>query len=156
MSLIGCLSVCLKNLFLHLKGIKHLYQILGLALPQCPSRSLLAATKRLAKASIYPWFSLVTSCGAAWLPFIAAIAFCMVAVGMPVARHPPHRSVRAELPHTAPTLDDGADALSGVWCKLSALANGDRDSVRRSQVDRPRWLRRLKACRPRAVNLRRN
>lgn len=30
-----------------------------------------------------------------------------VAVGMPVARHPPLRSVRAELPHTAPT--------SSVW-----------------------------------------
>jgi hypothetical protein len=28
------------------------------------------------------------------------------AVGMPVARHPPHRSVRAELPHTAPILDE--------------------------------------------------
>jgi hypothetical protein len=26
----------------------------------------------------------------------------VVAVGMPVARHPPHRSVRAEFPHTAP------------------------------------------------------
>ena len=27
-----------------------------------------------------------------------------IAVGMPVARHPPHRSVREELSHTAPTL----------------------------------------------------
>jgi hypothetical protein len=27
-----------------------------------------------------------------------------VAVGMPVARHPPRRSVREALPHTAPTL----------------------------------------------------
>ncbi len=27
----------------------------------------------------------------------------IVAVGMPVSRHPPHRSVREELPHTAPT-----------------------------------------------------
>ena len=26
---------------------------------------------------------------------------------MPVTRHPPHRSVRAELPHTAPALSDG-------------------------------------------------
>ncbi len=26
-----------------------------------------------------------------------------IAVGMPVTRHPPHRSVREELPHTAPT-----------------------------------------------------
>ena len=30
----------------------------------------------------------------------------MVAVGMPVARHPPHRSVRAEFPHTALILDE--------------------------------------------------
>lgn len=31
-----------------------------------------------------------------------------VAVGMPVPRHPPHRSVREELPHTAPA--SGSDA----------------------------------------------
>ena len=31
----------------------------------------------------------------------------IIAVGMPVTRHPPHRSVRADFPHTAPT--------SGVW-----------------------------------------
>jgi len=29
-----------------------------------------------------------------------------VAVGMPVAQHPPHRSVRAEFPHTAPISDE--------------------------------------------------
>ena len=29
-----------------------------------------------------------------------------VAVGMPVARHPPRRSIRAEFPHTAPILDE--------------------------------------------------
>ena len=29
-----------------------------------------------------------------------------VAVGMPVTRHPPHRSVRAEFPHTALILDE--------------------------------------------------
>ena len=29
----------------------------------------------------------------------------LVAVGTPVAHRPPHRSVRAELPHTAPTSD---------------------------------------------------
>jgi len=29
----------------------------------------------------------------------------LVAVGMPVVRHPPHRSVRAEFPHTAPISD---------------------------------------------------
>src|SRR6058998_2158785 len=36
-----------------------------------------------------------------------------VAVGTPVARRPPHRSVRAVLPHTAPTLDDGGQPLLG-------------------------------------------
>src|ERR1041384_4960382 len=30
----------------------------------------------------------------------------LVAVGMPVARHPPHRSPRANCPHGAPTLDE--------------------------------------------------
>jgi transposase-like protein len=30
----------------------------------------------------------------------------LVAVGMPVAQHPPHRSVRAEFPHTALILDE--------------------------------------------------
>ena len=35
----------------------------------------------------------------------------MIAVGMPVTRHPPHRSVRADFPHTAPT--------SGVWRKIA-------------------------------------
>ena len=30
----------------------------------------------------------------------------VIAVGTVIADRPPHRSVRAELPHTAPTLDD--------------------------------------------------
>ena len=29
---------------------------------------------------------------------------CVVAVGMRVTSHPPHRSVRAAFPHTVPTL----------------------------------------------------
>ena len=33
-----------------------------------------------------------------------------VAVGMPVARHPPHRPVLALLTHTVPTLDSGGKA----------------------------------------------
>ena len=32
----------------------------------------------------------------------------LVAVGMLVARHPPHRSVREALPHTAPALGNDA------------------------------------------------
>jgi hypothetical protein len=34
------------------------------------------------------------------------------AVGMPVTRHPPHRSRRAELPHRAPASGIDAKALS--------------------------------------------
>ena len=37
-----------------------------------------------------------------------------VAVGMAVTCHPPHRSVRAELPHTAPALGFDAEAGYGV------------------------------------------
>ena len=33
-------------------------------------------------------------------------AIFRVAVGIAVARYPPHRSVRADFPHTAPTLDE--------------------------------------------------
>ena len=35
----------------------------------------------------------------------------IIAVGMPVTRHPPRRSVRADFPHTAPTL--------GVWRQIA-------------------------------------
>lgn len=38
----------------------------------------------------------------------------MVAVGMAVTCHPPHRSVRAELPHTAPALGFDAEAGYGI------------------------------------------
>src|SRR5213593_3331743 len=40
-----------------------------------------------------------------------------VAVGMPVARHPPHRSVLALLTHTVPTLDI---APSAQWASCLA------------------------------------
>ena len=36
-----------------------------------------------------------------------------IAVGMALSGHPPHRSVRAELPHTAPTLDE--DEQTARW-----------------------------------------
>ena len=35
----------------------------------------------------------------------------LVAVGMPVTRRNPHRSVHEELPHTAPASGDNAKAL---------------------------------------------
>jgi hypothetical protein len=38
----------------------------------------------------------------------------MVAVGMPVTRHPPRRSQRAELPHWAPTSGNDVQAQIGV------------------------------------------
>ena len=41
-------------------------------------------------------------------------AILSVAVGMAVACHPPHRSVRAELPHTAPALGFNAEASYGI------------------------------------------
>ena len=41
----------------------------------------------------------------------------LVAVGTPVARRPPHRSVREELPHTAPTSGAGAEAYTA--CRFS-------------------------------------
>ena len=37
-----------------------------------------------------------------------------VAVGMPVTRHPPHRSVLALLTHTVLTLDDSSHILGGL------------------------------------------
>ncbi len=40
-----------------------------------------------------------------------------IAVGMPVSRHPPHRSQRAELPHWAPAL--GKDAQSLLWIGMA-------------------------------------
>jgi len=42
-----------------------------------------------------------------------AAAGC-VAVGMPVARHPPHRSLRADLPHRAPASGSDAQAVFRV------------------------------------------
>jgi len=38
--------------------------------------------------------------------------FNFVAVGTPITRRPPRRSVRAALPHTAPTLDNGGKKSS--------------------------------------------
>src|ERR1700749_4691505 len=36
---------------------------------------------------------------------------------MPVTRHPPHRSVRALLTHTALILDVGGKPLPGIWLR---------------------------------------
>jgi len=45
----------------------------------------------------------------------------MVAVGMRVAPHPPHRSQRAELPHWAPT--SGSD-VHNQTCRIRSIAFG--------------------------------
>ena len=70
-----------------------------------------------------------------------------VAVGTPVTRRPPHRSVRAGLLHTALTSDawrqsarSDADAGCGRW-----ESSGRPDGRNRSQVIGSRWLRRRSA-----------
>jgi hypothetical protein len=47
----------------------------------------------------------------------AAESALRVAVGMPVARHPPHRSVRAALPHTALPLDSSVKTSVRIGVK---------------------------------------
>src|SRR5438128_2117024 len=46
-----------------------------------------------------------------------------VAVGMSIAAHPPRRSVRAELPHTAPPSDTSVKANIGIWMKSAGTRN---------------------------------
>ena len=48
--------------------------------------------------------------------------YYVVAVGMPVSRHPPHRSQRAELPHWAPT--SGCDVKPLVWIWVYGFVGG--------------------------------
>jgi len=55
--------------------------------------------------------------------FLVTLVLCKVAVGMPVTRHPPHRSQRAELPHWAPAL--GKDAQSLLWIGMSDFWVGE-------------------------------
>ena len=45
------------------------------------------------------------------------------AVGMPIADHPPHRSVLAELPHTAPPLDSSVEANIRIGMKSAGTRN---------------------------------
>ena len=53
-------------------------------------------------------FFLISSVDNVVKPLLISRGSNLVAVGMPVARHPPHRSLRAELPHKAPA--SGYDA----------------------------------------------
>ena len=46
-----------------------------------------------------------------------------IAVGMTITDHPPHRSVLAELPHTAPPLDTSVEALIGIGMKSTRARN---------------------------------
>ena len=46
-----------------------------------------------------------------------------VTVGMPVTRHPPYRSVREELPHTAPTSGDNAEISFAYTIKTDRRSN---------------------------------
>ena len=74
-----------------------------------------------------------------WLSFYgAAVAATVIpaaesalgiAVGMTIADHPPHRSVLAELPHTAPPLDTSVEALIGIrmkstWARNPSIEDG--------------------------------
>ena len=52
---------------------------------------------------------------------------CMVAVGTMISQRPPHRSVRAELLHTAPTSD--------TW-RQTARADADAGSSHSESIDR--------------------
>src|SRR5262249_9050218 len=58
----------------------------------------------------------------------AGVEVTLVAVGTTVARRPPHRSVRAELLHTAPTSD--------TW-RRSARSDADVGSWHLESIDRP-------------------
>jgi len=65
-------------------------------------------------------------CGAAKTaaPAIPAAASTLgIAVGMTIADHPPHRSVLAELPHTAPPVDTSVEALIGIGMKSTRARN---------------------------------
>jgi hypothetical protein len=53
-----------------------------------------------------------------------------VAVGMPVARHPPHRSRRAARPHRAPASGDDAQAQSAYRTQSRACGRVSRRCVR--------------------------
>ena len=58
--------------------------------------------------------SLLLSCRALSSPTICRFIPAHVAVGTTIADRPPHRSVRAALPHTAPTSDDSAQWKQGA------------------------------------------
>jgi hypothetical protein len=62
-------------------------------------------------------------------PLIYKMVVISVAVGTVIADRPPHRSVRAELPHTAPTLDEWRQR---VRRDKDARSQGEVSIVRRS------------------------
>jgi hypothetical protein len=69
-----------------------------------------------------------------------------VAVRTPVTRRPPHRSVRAELPHTAPALSHDAKRWLGWgWLTRTLGMYLATSGAKRSHVMRVRWLRRRSA-----------
>ena len=70
-----------------------------------------------------------------------------VAVGTAIARRPPHRSRRAELPHRAPA--SGHDAEPPVGTGMPEFRAGNQRAASRIilwQVSRCRWLRRRRPC----------
>jgi hypothetical protein len=67
------------------------------------------------------WLSFGVADAAPTVP--AAESTLGVAVGMSIAAHPPHRSVRAELPHTAPPSDTSVEAYVGIGMKSAGTRN---------------------------------
>ena len=64
-----------------------------------------------------------SAAAAASRPGLAPKSALRIAVGMTIADHPPHRSVLAELPHTAPPLDTSVEALIGIGMKSTRTRN---------------------------------
>lgn len=67
------------------------------------------------------WLSLCGRLAPPRLP--AAESALEVAVGTSIAARPPRRSVRAELPHTAPPLDTSVEAFVGIGVKSAGTRN---------------------------------
>ena len=79
---------------------------------------------------------------AGFSPLRIGVSIIGVAVGTSIAARPPRRSVRAELPHTAPPLDTSVEANIGIRMKSTGTRNP-------SLEDRPQmvpvWLSPLTA-----------
>jgi hypothetical protein len=87
----------------------------------CPCRTLRFTPCDVPRMTRGQDGSLLLSC--VTLSFTTQCRFspALVAVGMPIARHPPHRSVRALLTHTALISDVGVSPVDGLTHALNAV-----------------------------------